>query len=304
MPTDSTNTVPPRAGFPRAAVVLFVGVLTMAWASPLIRWTAAPPLVIGAGRLAMATALLTPLAWRQARTEWRALSTKQYVQLAVAGIALGFHFAAWIASLGLTSVASSVALVSMTPLFVALASTVLLRERVRRAMFASVTLAVAGSIVIGASDAWGLEGALAGDLLALFGALMAAVYMIAGRALRRDLSLLAYIWPVYGVAALVLLLGCALTGQPLVGYDWRTYGLLVLLAVGPQIVGHSSANWALRYLSPTFVTVVILGESLGATALAFVLLGEQPAWTVLLGGGILLAGIALAVRAEREVTGR
>jgi drug/metabolite transporter (DMT)-like permease len=161
-------------------------------------------------------------------------------------------------------------------------------------------LALLGSTVIGLADARALGGALSGDLLALAGALMAAVYMLAGRRLRRDLSLLAYVWPIYGLAALVLLAGCALAGQSLVGYSARVYGLLLLLALGPQIVGHSSANWALRYLSPTFVTVAILGEPLGATVLAFLLLGERPPLAVVGGGGLLLLGIGLAVGSERR----
>jgi len=289
-----------RLGVGQAVAVLLLGVLAMAWASILIRWASAPPLVVGAGRLTVATLLLAPFAWSKAVPEWRSLRRGHWLRIGVAGLALGLHFAAWIASLSLTSVASSVALVSTTPLFVAIASPLFLHERVPQGMAIAAALAVAGSITIGLTDARGGRTALSGDLLALAGAILAMVYMLAGRTVRRDLSLLAYIWPLYGLAALVLLLGCALTGQSLLGYDARTYGLLVLLALGPQIVGHSSANWALRYLSPTFITIAILGEPLGATVLAFLLLGERPPWTLILGGIILLFGILLAVRAESQ----
>jgi drug/metabolite transporter (DMT)-like permease len=288
-----------RTGVGRAGLVLLAGVLAMAWASILIRWTAAPPLVIGAGRLTAATLILAPVAWRSGPGEWRRLSRGQWALLAVAGVAMGLHFATWIASLSLTSVASSVVLVSTTPLFVAIASPLLLRERVPRTMALAVGLAVLGSVLVGVADARAVGGALAGNLLALAGALMASVYVLAGRVLRRELSLLAYIWPAYGLGALVLLLGCGLAGQPLVGYEPRVYGLLLLLALGPQIVGHSSVNWALRYLSPTFVTVAVLGEPLGATLLALLVLGERPPWVLLLGGVILLLGIGLAVHSER-----
>lgn len=293
-----------RGAAGRPIAVLLVGVLAMAWASILIRWAAAPPLVVGAGRMAAATLILAPFALSQAAGEWRRLSRREWLLLGVAGVALGLHFASWIASLGMTSVASSVILVSATPLFVALATPLVLHERVPRVLALSVLLAMAGSAIIGLGDAGSLGGALAGDLLALTGALMASVYMLVGRLLRRKLSLLAYIWPMYGLAAVVLLVGCAVAGQPLVGYSPRVYGLLVLLALGPQIVGHSSANWALRYLSPTFVTVAILGEPLGATLLALLLLGERPPATLLLGGALLLLGIGLAIRAEqrREAT--
>ncbi len=272
----------------------------MAWASILIRWADAPPLAVGAGRLTAATLILAPLALPRAAREWRGLARREWLLLAGAGVALGLHFAAWIASLSLTSVASSVALVSTTPLFVALASPLVLGERVPRSLALAAALAMAGSIVIGLADARGVGGALGGDVLAVTGALMAAVYMLIGRRLRRRLSLLAYIWPMYAVAAVVLLVGCALARQPLAGYSPRVYVLLVLLALGPQVVGHSSANWALRYLSPTFVTVAILGEPLGATVLALLLLGERPPIALILGGAILLLGIGLAVRSERQ----
>ncbi|HOG47214.1 MAG TPA: DMT family transporter, partial [Anaerolineae bacterium] len=186
------------------------------------------------------------------------------------------------------------------PLFVAVASPLFLGERVSWPLALAAALAMVGSIVIGLADARSAGGALSGDLLAVAGALMAAVYMLVGRRLRRRLSLLAYIWPMYGLAALVLLAGCFIARQPLVGYSARTYGLLVLLALGPQVIGHSSANWALRYLSPTFVTVAILGEPLGATVLALVLLGERPPAALILGGLVLLLGIGLAVRSERQ----
>jgi len=280
--------------------VLLVGVLAMAWASILIRWAAAPPLVVGAGRMTAAALILAPFAWRQGMAEWHSLSRREWLLLVLAGVALGLHFASWITSLGMTSVASSVVLVSATPLFVALATPLVLRERVPWVLALSVILAMAGSAIIGMADAHAIGGALTGDLLALNGALMASVYMLVGRRLRRKLSLLAYIWPVYGLAAVVLLVGCALAGQPLAGYSPRVYGLLVLLALGPQIVGHSSANWALRYLSPTFVTVAILGEPLGATVLALLLLGERPSPTLLLGGAILLLGIGLAIHSEQQ----
>ncbi len=288
------------AGSGRATAVLLAGVFAMAWASILIRWAAAPALVIGAGRLTLATLILAPLAWTRCIPEWRRLRRRQWLLLAVSGVAMGLHFASWIASLERTSVASSVVLVSMTPLFVALASPLFLGERVSGLLALAVVLALAGSAIIGLADAHQVAGTLTGDLLALTGALMAAVYMLVGRRLRREVSLLAYIWPAYALGALVLLVGCALTRQPLTGYSPRVYGLLALLALGPQIVGHSSANWALRYLSPTFVTVAILGEPLGATALALLFLGERPAVTVLAGGAILLLGIALAVQSERR----
>ena len=300
MSSDASNAQTGTVGIGQATLVLVGGVLAMSWASILIRWAAAPPLVVGAVRLTAATLILAPFAAPQAAREWRALSPHEWLLVVVSGLALGLHFAAWIASLSLTSVASSVVLVSMSPLFVGVASSLLLKERVPGSMALAAGLALAGSAIIGLGDARALAGALRGDLLALAGALFVSIYLLVGRVLRRKLSLLAYIWPIYGLAAVVLLLGCALSGQTLVGYSPRVYGLLLLLALGPQVLGHSSANWALRYLSPVFVTVAILGEPLGATVLAMLFLGERPAWTLIAGGMILLLGIGLAVRSEEQ----
>jgi len=140
--------------------------------------------------------------------------------------------------------------------------------------------------------------ALWGDALALVGALAVSGYLLIGRGLRRHLSLLAYITPTYLTAAIVLGLALLLSGQQLWGYPARTYGMVLLLAIGPQILGHSSFNWALGYLSPTFVAATILGEPIGSTVLAYLVLGEVPTWVEVIGGVVILAGIFLCGRAE------
>jgi drug/metabolite transporter (DMT)-like permease len=225
-----------------------------------------------------------------------------------AGALLALNFDAWIASFNYTSVASSVALVSTNPLWVALLALLLWGELPPRLTLLGVLLAVAGSALIGFSDSRGVaSNALLGDGLALAGALAVSGYFLIGRDLRRRLSLLAYIWLVYTSAA-VILLGVALvvTGaQPgslwraLSGYPPLAYGLLLLLAVGPQLLGHSALNWALRYLSATFITVALLGEPIGAALLALLLFQEWFAPLQLAGFVLLLAGIVAAAQGER-----
>ncbi len=318
--------MPPKA---RAYVVLVLGVLIVAWASILIRWagsgTPSPvvaagrfllgwleapglvgsekpsPLVIAAGRMVLASLLLTPvaLAGGVPRT-LRTLRRKDLLLLLASGLALALHFASWIASLSLTTVASSVVLVTMNPLFVALASYLLLRERISRLTVVGIALAVVGGILVGYGDIALSGRALLGDFLALIGALCASTYFLLGRSLRRRLSILSYIWPVYTVAALALLLTCLLSGQVLSGYTPESYFLLLLLALGPQLLGHSALNYALGRLSATFVTVAVLGEPLGAAVLAFLLLEEVPPAISLLGGALVLVGIVLAGRGEES----
>ncbi len=141
------------------------------------------------------------------------------------------------------------------------------------------------------------RGALLGDLMALGGAWMMAGYLMAGRRLRAALPLLPYVFVVYGLAAAALLAALGLSGRSLFGLAPATYLWLLLLALVPQLLGHSSFNWALRWLPASFVAVALLGEPVGSTALAWALLGEVPAPLVIGGAVLLLAGIAVAATA-------
>jgi len=279
-------------------LVLALGVFTVSWAAIFIRIAAAPALVMGASRLALASLILTPLALWKDGAELLHLSW-QDLRLAIgAGVFLGLHFATWISSLAYTSVASSVVLVTTTPLFVGLAVRFLLKEYVPSRMFVGIALATLGGAVIGWGDFRASGLALWGDFLAIVGAIMASTYFLIGRDLRRRVSLLAYVTPTYWVAALVLSIAVLVGGQDLLGYPTRTYWMFLLLAVGPQLIGHSSLNWALRYLSPTFVTAAILGEPVGSTVLAYLVLREIPSALEILGGTVILAGIYICSRAE------
>jgi drug/metabolite transporter (DMT)-like permease len=278
--------------------VLALGVFTVSWAAIFIRIAAAPALVTGASRLVMASLLLTPLAlWRDG-AELLRLSWQDLRLVIVAGVFLGLHFATWISSLSYTSVASSVVLVSTTPLFTGLAVHFLLKEQVSSRMFVGIVLATLGGAIIGWGDFRVSGLALWGDLLAVVGAITGSAYFLIGRDLRRRLSLLTYVTPTYWVAALVLSIAVLVSGQGFMGYPTRTYWMFLLLAVGPQVIGHSSLNWALRYLSPTFVTAAVLGEPVGSTILAHFVLNESPSTLEILGGTVILAGICICSRAE------
>lgn len=294
-------------------VVLLGGVLIAATSSILIRGAQAagmPSLQIAAGRLGLAALILLAPGWLRVGHEVLALSQRQLVLAAISGIFLGAHFAAWITSLQYTSVASSVALVTTNPIWVGLASLLILRERLSRFMLVGIALTIAGSILIGISDSQGsaASNATLGNLLALLGAIAGSGYFLVGRILRPGMSILSYIWLVYSIAAIVLLLvvfaawlaSGAVAPVPFTGYQPDVYVLLLLLAIGPQLLGHTSFNWALRYLSATFVAVSILGEPIGSALLALWLFGESFAPLQLLGFVLLLVGIVLAARAEQK----
>jgi len=277
---------------------LATGIVAVSFASIFIRLAEAPSLVIAACRLTIASLILAPAALIRAKEELRTL-TRGDLQLALlSGLFLGLHFATWISSLEYTSVASSVVFVSTSPIFVGLASHSLLKERVSPQMFLGIAVSMLGGMIIGYGDLGLGARELFGDLLAIAGAVMVSGYFLVGRRLRRQLSLLSYIFLVYATAAGFLVALCLLRGHPFSGYSRQTYLMFFLLAVVPQIIGHSSFNWALAYLPATFVGVSTLGEPVGSTILAYFILSEIPTLAKIGGGVLILAGIYVSSRAE------
>ncbi len=251
---------------------------------------------IAAWRLTIATLILAPFALTTCREEWRHVPRREWSLMIASGLLLAVHFYAWITSLALTSVAASVVLVATSPLFVGTISHFFLKERMSRQMVLGLAIALAGSLIIGLTDAGAGTHRITGDLLALLGALSAAGYMLIGRRVRAQLSLLGYVFPVYGTAALTLMGIAAFTGVALGGYAGQAWLWLILVAVFPQIVGHSALNWALAHLTATFVALAVLAEPIGSTLLAWLILHEPPTGSTLGGGLLILGGIAIASR--------
>ncbi len=284
--------------FPPSAA-LVVAIAAVSTGAVFVRLADAPPLVVAFWRCALATAVLVLLFGRGCLAEWRRLTRTDAWLVAGTGFALALHFAAWISSLSYTSVASSIVIVNTTPLWVALATPLVTSDRVRRLTWVAIGVALAGCAVIGAGD-FELRGqALLGDGLALFGAWMSALYMLSGRRLRQKLSLGPYVIACYGVAALFLFLFTGVSGDPVLGYGAATYGWLGCLALVPQLIGHSSYNYALKYVSAALTSIATLGESVGATLLAWWFLGEVPPPQAVVGGVAVLAGMLIAMRSER-----
>ena len=295
-------------------LALLTAILAVSIASIFIRFAQAdaPSLVIAALRLTCATLLLAPLALTRYRAELQSLTPHEIILGALAGLFLAVHFATWTSSLEYTSVASSVVFVSTGPLWVALLSPFLLNERLRRAAVIGLLIAIAGGMIIGLSDAcaWdsGLQcpelnqfmqgRAIWGNFLALVGAWTVSGYLIIGRKLRsaRSVSLIPYIFFVYGMSAVALILIMFAARQSPLGYPGRAYGWIFLLAAFPQLIGHSTYNWALRYVPATLVAIITLIEPIGSAILAYFILRETPSNGVLIGGLLILIGIYLASR--------
>lgn len=287
----------------------------MSAASIFIRYAQAyaPSIVIAAYRLVLASLILAPFAVLRFRAELRKLGPRDLSLALLSGFFLAMHFATWISSLEYTSVASSVVLVTTAPLWVALLTPFTLKERIPRPVVLGMSLALVGGVSIGLSDTctWSVGGlacpplgefvrgqAFLGDLLALAGAWMAAAYILIGRSLRGKMSLIPYIFVVYGMAAVVLVALMFVTGHSPTGYPTPVYTWLLLLAIFPQLLGHSTFNWALRYLSAAYVSIALLGEPVGSTILAYFLLNETPTSLKIFGAILILAGIYIASQPE------
>lgn len=295
--------------------VLLCGILIVSTSAIFIRYAQqeAASIVIAAYRLALAALILLPIALGGYRAELRSLGSRQVLLVVLSGIFLALHFATWISSLEYTTVASSVVLVSTSPLWVALFSPLVLRERPTRMTAVGMIVALTGGVLVGLSESCALiNGSLTcpeagafvqgeaflGNFLALAGALTAAAYLLVGRFLRPTMSLIVYIFTVYGTAALVLIAMALFSGNALSGFPPQVYLFFLALAIGPQLLGHTSFNYGLRYLSAAFVSVALLGEPIGSTLLALLILKEVPAPLEIIGGGIILIGIYLASRGQ------
>jgi drug/metabolite transporter (DMT)-like permease len=283
--------------------ILSGGVLAVSCASIFIRYAQAeamPTLSIAAWRLVFACTALLPYALCTHQEEIRSLSRRDLGLLVLSGLCLGLHFATWISSLAYTSVACSVALVSTGPVFVAIGSWLFLHERLKQMTIWGIVLAAVGSIVIGWGDMGQAQNKLMGDLLALAGAVFVAGYLMIGRKVRARRSLITYISLVYGVAMLILLAIVWIGRQPMLGFSLKAYGWALLLGLLPQLVGHSTLNWAVRHLSATFVSIVTLAEPICAGALAYLVLNETITVSTGIGAALVLAGIYIASYAEHR----
>jgi drug/metabolite transporter (DMT)-like permease len=295
-------------------LVLVVGIFAVSVGSILARLAQAegvPSLVIAAYRTLVAALILLPFMLTRHQDEVRQMSRSNWRMAILSGVALAIHFATWITSLSYTSVAASTVLVSTSPLWVALVAPFFLGEPFTRWLKIGMTLALIGTVVISLSTMVEMDNGrllfntaglvtgqqpLLGNTLALIGGLAAAVYILIGRKLRISLSLTSYATLVYGTAAICLVLVVWLTGGSLVGYSPHVYLLFLALGILPQLLGHSSFNYALGYLPAAYVGVSIFAEPITASILALIIFGEQPGPLVVIGSVFVLVGVLISGR--------
>lgn len=288
-------------------LVLIVAVLATTYAGPIVRFAAAPALAIAFWRLALVLPVTGLLAVREGSRERGAVPSgasegpapcSPLPLMALAGALLAFHFWSWIASLRFTTVASSVVLVSLKPVFAWGIAAAWLGERPPRPEAWGIVLAVIGASLIGLGDAQLSFGALGGDALAIVGAVTGAGYYVIGRRVRQTVGVWRYATAVYTVAAAALACLAIIRSAPLTGFAGRDWAVFGAMAAGPMLIGHTGMNYALRHFRATTVNVAALGEPVGASLIAWVVpaIHEVPQLPTVCGGVLVLLGIALSFK--------
>ncbi len=268
---------------------------------------------VAAYRLSFSVIILAPILFIRYRGYFSQISTADLGKCLAGGLFLAIHFGTWISSLEYTSIASSVVIVTTSPIWVALYTILFQKNRPGRMLYLGLLIALLGGAVVGLSEGCRLEGgipvcggnvqvrnAMLGNILALIGAWMAAAYLLIGKDVRQRVDLPPYIFLVYGCAALLLVLFQLVTGGGMHIPSLAAFMWLVCLAIFPQLLGHTSLNWALKKLSATYVSIALLGEPIGSTLLGYLLFQEVPSWIKMLGAVLILTGILLVSLEEKE----
>ncbi len=298
----AVSTVRPQVGARRVWLVLGIALIAASLAAIFIRLADAPGVTVAFWRMFLAALVMLPVTLRGLKRT--PLEGQNRWLTVAAGALLALHFATWISSLSFTTVAASVSLAATAPLWVALLAWLFLGTAPTLGLLMGVMLAVAGAAIIGFGDLAGGSRPLLGDALALVGAVAAAGYLLLGRVVqRRGIGLDAYAGSAYSVAAVVLLPVPLLFGVSYIDYPLATFGWVLLLALVPQLVGHTGINYAARHLDTTLVATALLLEPLGSGLLALLLFREVPGPLTLVGGVILLLGVLLTVRSSSRSRG-
>jgi len=283
---------------PSVVVLLSIALIGISASGPLIALTTAPALAIAFWRCFLGTAFTVPFALKGLVAEVGRVTPRVRWLALGAGVLLGLHFATWIPSLRFTSVASSIALIATQPVWAALIA----RFRgayVPRRTWLGIGIALIGVVVLTGVDFSLDPRALIGDALALAGAIFAAAYVTAGQEVRASVSTRTYTVLAYGSAALTLLVVVGLTRTPLSGWSLRDWGLILLLTLVAQILGHTLINVALKRTSATVTSFAILFELPGSIIFAAILLGQVPAWSLVPALVLLFIGLLVVISGSR-----
>ncbi|WP_042142416.1 DMT family transporter [Paucisalibacillus sp. EB02] len=277
-------------------IAIVIGVLSVSTSAVLVKLVGnAPAAIIANYRLLLAVLLMTPIMILKYRHEFKLITKKDWFLSSLAGIFLAFHFILWFESLNYTSVASSVVLVTLQPIFAFLGTYLFFKERFSAGAVISMVIALLGSVIISWGDFQVSGMALFGDILAFIAAIAITAYFLLGQNARKRLSLMTYTYVVYGVSSITLILYNLALQNPFLGYSVDYWLIFLALAIIPTFFGHTLFNWALKWLSTSTISMAIVFEPIGASILAYFILGEKITWSQWLGGTIVIFGLFLFI---------
>ena len=279
---------------PYATVV--IGVLAVSSSAILVKLAdGAPSAIIANYRLLFAVLIMLPIVLLKYRHEFRFISKKNWLLSILAGIFLALHFILWFESLNYTSVASSVVLVTLQPIFGFIGTYILFQDKFSYGTVISMVIALFGSVIIGIGDFQSGGMAFFGDILALLGAFAVTIFFLSGQSARKHLSLMTYTFIVYSVSSIILIIYNLILQNSFLGYPADHWWIFLALAIVPTFFGHTLFNWALKWLSTSTISLGIVFEPIGASILAYFILGESLTWSQVLGGTIIIFGLFLFI---------
>ncbi|RWZ52261.1 EamA family transporter [Halobacillus fulvus] len=277
-------------------IILFIGVLSISTSAIFVKLAGdAPSSIIAFYRLALAVLIMSPYVLWKHFDEIKQVPKKDWILAVFSGIFLAFHFILWFESLNYTSVASSVVLVALQPVFAFVGTYIFFKERFAVGAVLSLVITITGSVIIGWGDFQISGMALFGDVLAIAGAMMVTGYFLLGQNLRQRLSLMTYTFIAYGMAAVTLLIYNLALQESFSGYNGNQWLIFLFLAIIPTFFGHSLFNWTLRWVSTSTISMAVLLEPIGASLLAYWILSEVITWTQWLGGAIVIFGLMMFI---------
>lgn len=284
-------------------IPLLIGVIAVSFSSIFVKWSTAPASIQGMYRLLFTVFMMLPFGFRRG-AELRSISVKNWILLGASGFFLALHFLLWMGSLTYTTVSSSTIILALEPVFIWCGAYFLFKERMASFAKLGMLIAVAGAALIGWGDIGISNANLYGDLMSFLGTLAVAVHMLIGQKLLSQVSPYVYNLIVFSSAVVVFAIYNVTMGISFTHYNEREWGIFLLLAIIPTVFGHMLFNWLLQYISATTISMSILGEPIGASLLAFLLLNETMSNVQICGGLMAIAGMILFMRVTNRTNKR
>ncbi|MCJ1909124.1 DMT family transporter [Planococcus ruber] len=276
-------------------IPIIIGVFSVALSAIFVKMTSADSGVTAFYRMLFSVLLMSPVFFMKYTQEIKKLSKRDWAFTSIAGIFLAFHFILWFESLNYTSVASSTVLVTLQPLFAFAGTYFFFKEKLSVKTLVSGAIAVLGSVLIGYGDFKISGSALYGDILALIACALITGYLLFGQDVRQRLSLITYTFVVYSFSTITLFFYIIAKGESFGPYPASEWMWFLLLAIIPNLLGHTLFNWSLKWVSTNVISIAILFEPVGAAILAYFILGELLSSSQIIGGTVVLCGIILFV---------